>query len=269
MKALVPPSSDMVWTRVHGGQVQVPLDDYVGRAAFLFGDLDPKITWVMRRLLKPGGCALDIGANFGVVTLGMSQLVGERGIVHAFEPNPIICKSLELACLRSHITNVTLHRMALGASTAEMDLYVPEDNWGAASLVRRIPRPSRVHRVKVERLDDVLGRQRLGRIDFMKLDVEGFEFEVLKGARQILQNQRPAAILFEANEPVARGKIAPVMQLLSENDYDFISIPRKFVRMSTRIIDLNDPSRCGHGHDIVAAPRGRAFAAVCGLLRAH
>src|SRR5262245_47592751 len=69
MKALMPPSSEMVWTRVYGGQVQVPLDDYVGRAAFLFGDLDPKITWVLRRLLKPGDFALDIGANFGVLTL--------------------------------------------------------------------------------------------------------------------------------------------------------------------------------------------------------
>jgi hypothetical protein len=53
-KLLAPPSAGLVWTQSVAGKVQVPLDDYVGRALYFFRDLDPKVTWAIRRILKPG-----------------------------------------------------------------------------------------------------------------------------------------------------------------------------------------------------------------------
>src|SRR5947208_1901642 len=88
MDVMAPPLSDLVWARSVGGEVLVPLDDLVGRALYFFGDLDPKLTWVIRRLLEPGDIALDIGANLGFLSLFMAKIVGAHGAVHAFEPNP-------------------------------------------------------------------------------------------------------------------------------------------------------------------------------------
>jgi len=58
---MIAPPSRFGWARSIGGEVLVPLDDLVGRALYFFGDLDPKVTWVIRRLLEPGDIALDIG----------------------------------------------------------------------------------------------------------------------------------------------------------------------------------------------------------------
>ncbi|MGH7293079.1 MAG: hypothetical protein ACREJT_17790, partial [Myxococcota bacterium] len=77
------------WARLRcGAQILVPLDDFVGRALWFFGDLDPKLTWICERLLRPGDTVLDIGANLGLVSLIARERVGASGAVHAFEPQP-------------------------------------------------------------------------------------------------------------------------------------------------------------------------------------
>src|SRR5262249_5602474 len=125
MDVIAPPRSDLVWARSVGGEVLVPLDDLVGRALYFFGDLDPKVTWVIRRLLEPGDLALDIGANLGFLSLFMAKIVGPHGAVHAFEPNPVLCNILSQTFARNHDFKIRLHPVALGASTGEMELCVP------------------------------------------------------------------------------------------------------------------------------------------------
>src|ERR1035441_10388403 len=95
-------SNELVWSRVNGGEVLGRLDDLVGRTAFYTGDLDRKISWVCARIVKPRDTVLDIGANIGIVSLWLSKLVGEKGRVHAFEPNPELCKLLEQTIHRNH-----------------------------------------------------------------------------------------------------------------------------------------------------------------------
>jgi hypothetical protein len=80
--------------RSPGGYVKASLDDYIGRTVLHFGDLDPKITWALGRIIRSGDQGLDIGANIGVLTLWMSKLVGAGGIVHALGPNPVLRHTL-------------------------------------------------------------------------------------------------------------------------------------------------------------------------------
>ena len=87
----------------------MPLDDFAGRAAYYVGDLDRKLTGIMRRIVRPGDRVLDIGANLGIVTLPMAMAVGERGAVHAFEPNPVMQEHLERSLRRNGLNNVRLH----------------------------------------------------------------------------------------------------------------------------------------------------------------
>lgn len=105
-------STDQSWSRVPGGEVLASLDDYVGRAAFFFGNLDRKITWICARIVRPGDTVLDIGANIGIVSVWLSTLVGASGMVHAFEPSPKLQRVLRDTLIHNQLSNVLLHPVA-------------------------------------------------------------------------------------------------------------------------------------------------------------
>jgi FkbM family methyltransferase len=262
-------SVEHVWCSTRGGDVLAPLHDYVGRAAYYFGDLDPKITNVCRLLVKPGSTVCDIGANIGIVTLILSKLVGESGQVFAFEPNPRCFDALEAAVRHNQITNVSVEQFALGSESGELELVFPEHNAGAGSLKRRsIDKVGHSIRVLVRKLDDFAAEHGINRIQFMKIDVEGFEGEVLRGGRQILASHRPDAILFEANDK-GTGKLSnlPVFACLMDLDYAFLSLPKKLLKIRPRLLDPCIVSECP-SHDIIAIPRGATFNAAIDKLQA-
>src|SRR4029078_8012850 len=169
-------SHESVWCPTRGGDGLAPLHDYVGRAAYYCGDLDPKITWVCKKLVNPGDTVFDIGANIGIVTLLLSRLVGTAGKVFAFEPNPTCYEPLLSAIARNRMTNVDVQPVALGSLTEERDLAIPADNAGAASLRETKGRASgKTTRVSVRTLDEFVNERGISKIRFIKIDVEGFE----------------------------------------------------------------------------------------------
>lgn len=196
LDALAGRPSHETWANVEGGRLLVPLDDFVGRAAFYFGDLDRKISALIDATVKPGDTVLDVGANVGLITLRLSKRVGKRGSVHAFEPNPLVADRLETSLAANEIGNVQLHRVALGAERTTLRLDVPPHNAGAASLVRAGANTLYSRDVSVVPLDDFS----LENVSFMKVDVEGFEEEVLKGFSKTLRKSPPKTIIFEQTE---------------------------------------------------------------------
>ncbi|HEX4241668.1 MAG TPA: FkbM family methyltransferase [Steroidobacteraceae bacterium] len=254
-------SSEKTWARVCGGEVLASLDDFVGRAAFYVGDLDRKLSWIYRRLIRPGDTVLDIGANIGIVTVGMAKLVGSAGRVHAFEPNPRLTQRLHQVIDRNHLSQVTIHALALGAEAAMLDLHIPRDNAGAGSLIRKRGRPCEIVTVRVERLSAILEPQP---IRLIKIDVEGFEAEVFRGAEALLRAQ-PAAILFELNGDEDRSGEAPLLQLLAAYGYAFLAIPKSLLRMRLVPIDHLSADELT-GHDFLAVARSH-YDEVCARLR--
>jgi FkbM family methyltransferase len=244
----------LAWARLRCGErLLVPLNDYVGRAAFFTGDLDRKISWVCSRLVRPGDTVLDIGANLGVVTMHLASLVGSAGRVHAFEPNPRMVDLLRQSLAQRAVQNVALHAVGLGAEDAELELHVPADHAGQASL-RANPMRERVNviRVPVKTLATIDRLPRDVPMRLVKIDVEGYEPEVLRGAEPLLANNPPQAILFEANH-CKDFRSHPTVQVLARHGYDFFALPKRWVRMSA--VRVNGASQVP-GHDFVAIQRG-------------
>lgn len=243
-----------VWSKITGGEVIAPLDDHVGRAAFFCGDLDPKVTWVFRKLLRRGDTVLDIGANIGVTTVAMASFVGTGGHVHSFEPNPVLQDMLRRVIARNQFGNVTLHPMALGSADGELELRVPKANFGMGSLVRHANPDDAVHSVPVRRLTDVIAEEGIKSIRLIKIDVEGFEADVFSGAGEVLSQTKPQAILFELNQEAGEFGDQPVVRILNEAGYEFFTIPCCKVRMTLHPMDLRDalPPR---GNDYLAVRR--------------
>ena len=234
-KRLVRMPDELAWCPSPGGHILVPLSDDVGRCIFLTGDYDRKITWICRRLLRPGDTALDIGANLGVVTLAMAKFVGPTGRVHAFEPNPSMQKLLGQSIARSY-RNVTLHNFALGAEDAMLELHVPPSNVGAGSFVNhRNTSNAGIVKCQVRKLSDIAESEGINEIRLIKIDVEGFENEVLIGANSVLSELRPDAIILETNQVSDTPFYdLPPIATLRRHRYRLLAIPKALILMNAR-----------------------------------
>ena len=158
----------------------------------------PDVSWSKAAsVLTAGGVALDIGANGGQFSLKLAAALRRQGVhqfmIHAFEPNPYIFDLLTTSLalnpgLRHH---VCCHALALGTEAGEMAFAYDPANSGGGSISGD-PSPSKLHcQVKVERLDDVVRSLCLTRIDFIKIDVEGFEPDVLLGGGSVIEQFHP------------------------------------------------------------------------------
>lgn len=227
---------EVAWAKVYGGyQVAAPLNDYVGRAAFYTGDLDRKITWICRRIVRPGDQVLDIGANLGLVTMILAKLVGPTGRVDAFEPIPAMCDLFEQAIERNQLSNVRLHRVALGTEAGEFTLSVPHANAGSASFLpeRRMTEQYEVHVPMCTLSEAMSGSSTRARL--MKIDVEGFEPQVLAGGAEYFDRLPPETVLFELVDLDAADH--PAVRFHLDRGYRLFSIPRSLVRMRLQPFD--------------------------------
>lgn len=259
-----------VWARVSGGEIQVDLNEYIGRAAYYVGDLDRKITWICERIVSPGDVTIDIGANVGLVTVWLAKLVGPTGKVHAFEPNPMLLGDLQATLRRNKLHNVEVYPVALGMSKSQLKLRVPQDNVGKASLVRHENDDGcEVFEVPVVRLSDIVAEQEIKSIKLIKIDVEGFEADVLNGAHEILSSIRPEAILFEMNDTknIRSLQEEPVFKILQNFGYGFFRVPRCLFKMH---LERFDPSNFigKAGNDFLAVPEGECYERIAAMLGA-
>lgn len=143
------------------------------------------------------GCVYDVGAHVGVFSL-IAALSG-NGItkVYAFEPTPWNHRTLKLNVAKNHLEHkVVPFELALGDFNGQACIRgIPESGWGGSSI-HRGPKPGEKKiNVQVAKGDDLIATRRLKRPAIIKIDVEGFEFEVLRGFERTLQNDRPALFL--------------------------------------------------------------------------
>jgi len=145
---------------------------------------------IYQRVLRPGGVALDVGANLGIHSLVMSKCVGFAGHVYAFEPSPSIASRFEANVALNDARNITLRKMGLGEAPYEMhfDDRSDEFNIGLSSFS-----PGGSSRAPVTSVDSDYHDSRP--LQLLKIDVEGMELGVARGARAVLAKHRPALVL--------------------------------------------------------------------------
>jgi FkbM family methyltransferase len=186
----------------------------------------------VERLLRPGMTVIDAGAHHGLYTLLASKRVGGNGKVMAIEPSPRERERLEKHLRLNRCSNTELVTCALGEDPEESDLYLMEgdQDWCNSLRPPAVDGPVRRVRVTVRRLDDVLAGSGVSNVDFMKLDVEGAELSVLRGAMKLLEGESRPAILAEVQDArtEAWGYAArEILQFLVRMDYRWFVIAAK------------------------------------------
>jgi FkbM family methyltransferase len=152
--------------------------------------------WI-RRLLPPGGHFVDCGANLGYFTVYAARCVGPAGRVDAVEPDPVNRDRLAGHLALNKIANVTVHPVAVGAEKKQLILYHPTGgmNHGQASGFADLVPGGQPFEVAADRLDTVVP----GVPDLVKFDVEGAEFDAIRGAENYWNSANPPAVIVEHN----------------------------------------------------------------------
>lgn len=149
----------------------------------------------VKALVKPGDHVVDAGANIGYVTMLLSQWVGSQGQVDSFEPVPDTFELLSHNARALRLENVRLRHVALSDAAGEATMHVPEYSSGGENLYESSLEHGEGRAVRVRR--SVLDRElpEAAKPAFMKIDVEGHELAMLRGATGVLDRAHPALLI--------------------------------------------------------------------------
>lgn len=180
---------------------------------FFFGTYEPEVRRIFQTVLPLGGIALDVGANVGWHTLLMARLVGGTGRVLAIEANPALRYRLHDHLCLNHFRHVEIVPCAAADTEGMLEFYAPTANdpdSGNGHVVALAPgERSGTIRVDARRIDAIVAAAMIERLDLIKIDVEGFEWRVLRGGESTIAKFRPH-IVFEYNaESTLRGGGTP------------------------------------------------------------
>jgi FkbM family methyltransferase len=219
------------WLTVEKGQLKgfaLFLNPRVGAwpMRMLRGEWEVKTMKALEAKVKPGWTCFDVGGHIGYLTLFMATLTGEGGNVHTFEPLPHNVERIQQHIARNgKETIVNVHRIALSNSNGTTVLYgscLLSESCGAhLSGVRTPPSGESLYKrftdfiVAQRRIDDLIERNEVQLPNLIKIDVEGAEAEVLKGAMSTLQKTKPILIVELHNTANA----VECMNLLLKLDY--------------------------------------------------
>jgi FkbM family methyltransferase len=177
---------------VNGRRIMLDLNEAVDAKLYVFGAFDLRGLKLMALVMKAIKCrtALDVGANIGNHTAFFCDWARQ---VLAFEPNPPIFNRLVKLIAENHLDNVTPYGLGLSDIEGELDFYTTPGAAGMSSL-EASPQSVRAGTVPVRRGDDILRENRIANVDFIKIDVEGHEREVLTGLKDTITDNRPVIV---------------------------------------------------------------------------
>ena len=189
---------------IDGVNFELDLKEVIDSAMFYEGSRELGTSLALKKLCKPGHVVFDIGANVGSHALPMASYVGKQGKVYAFEPVPWAIKKLKRSLELNNFDNLVIESIALSDITeqeVEMDFRasfkvdsksgVGQDGkvdngwWSECEHVK----------VRMETLDNYASNHQISRLDLIKLDVDGFEGKVFRGAFKTLKRFQPILIM--------------------------------------------------------------------------
>lgn len=169
-----------------------PVNGFIDKHIFLYGVYEPFMLDLIFKYLHTGSTFIDIGANIGQHSMYAASIVGKSGSVHSFEPIPYLSKQLQDSANHDHFESIIhAHNCALGKAESTEKLYVSK-NIGGSSLVNDDD-TKEIITVHVKNGDEEL--RTLSSVNLIKIDVEGYEYEVLLGIEKTLFKYKPVILI--------------------------------------------------------------------------
>jgi FkbM family methyltransferase len=270
-RAVAGRSDKGIFTR-RGIVYELDLTEGIDLAIYLGGMFERRTALALGRLVEPSALVLDIGANIGAHTLPLADLVGPQGRVMAFEPTDFAFRKLKRNLdLNPSLAGrvVSLHCFLSGNDQASVPAAV-YSSWplGAEQGLhaKHLGREMQTEQARARSLDRVLSEHAARRVQLVKLDVDGYECEVLRGATSMVREMRPI-FMMELSPYVLEERGASLDELLSyflPNGYSFYNEwTRRRLPSTTK--ELQRLVGDGESINVVARVGGHAAAAISPL----
>jgi FkbM family methyltransferase len=206
--------------------MELDLSEYLQGNLYYYGYYEKELTRFIESSIRPGSVMVDVGANLGTFSLLAASL---GATCYCFEASPTVCAALRHNIELNRFTNITVRECAVSDHAGEASFFLFEDvgkanACGQSAFFRR--GPGREIKVPLVTLDSALSG--LDRVDFIKTDVEGADFLVLRGANDILERFHPVMAI-EASQELATklgGSVAEILDLLFAHGYQVHSLTR-------------------------------------------
>lgn len=227
VRRILPPlTQPLICPTVMGFDLIVSKDD--GSNYYYDGFYERGTLHVMSKCLNSGDTFLDIGASIGQMTFHAANLVGSAGKVICFEPHPDRYAGLCDGITINRKENIIAYNAGLGEYEEELKLFT---NRISPTLVPDGVDDNDYKSVRILNLDSVLREEGIANVRMVKIDVEGFELNVLKGARELLSSHN-APIMCIEHENLSADPLAPLYFLKEINKYNFYNLRQKKNRIS-------------------------------------
>jgi FkbM family methyltransferase len=238
------PDGECVVETIHGLKIIVDPGRGRGLEAALYCDgvYEEGTLDVMARVLRPGDVFIDVGANIGLMSLWAATCVGTQGQVYAFEPLPCLVQTLERNCQLNSIQNVVISQCAVAAVPGTYTIREnPQTNRGNASLIwHQDVGPGLT--IPATSLDEFVKDRGLLKVRLVKIDVEGYELECLRGATRLIDSADPPILCVECTPMMGRDAAADLFQFLTGRaSYQVFRLKRSKSDLS-RLTEIRHPS---------------------------
>lgn len=199
---------------INGATFDLDLGEMIDVALYL-EQYELEVTAALRHYCRPGMTVMDVGANIGAHTLTMGRLVAPGGSVYAFEPTDFAFAKLQHNASLNDAAHIHLVKVALSEHNSERQAVGYRSSWRTSG-----GRSDAAGVADFVRLDDWCARHGVDRLDVMKIDIDGNEFEALAGGLMLLERTRPV-IVIEAVWPHFADPNRNPFVLLSRLGYRF------------------------------------------------
>jgi len=234
--------------RRRGITFELNLNDAIPRSIFYLGYYERWETRWLERALAPGWTVLDVGAHIGYYSLLCAKALGRNGSVYAFEPCPSTFIRLRRNLDLNPDLNVHAQAMALADRTEHLCMSEADSSNTGTSFV--MGKDARNLSIPVTTLDEFVRERRLARVDFIKVDVEGYEMKLLAGADDTLARFRPRLMVEVNPDALIRfdSSAENLMQALRARNYSIYEATRRGLHPIDRL------PRLGKYMNVVALP---------------
>jgi len=259
------PAMPLVLSWYDGLVVEVTLGNDNSLCLYVCGSFEPNEFTFLYSFLKAGMVFIDVGANDGYYSLFAARRVGPTGKVVAVEPSTRERVNLRRNLMRNNLSNVEVVAAALGAVSGEADLRLAQGAHSGHNTLGQFAHDdvmaANLERVTVKTLDSVVHELGLERVDFIKIDVEGAEANVVTGSRRVLREMKPVMLL-EINENALKAQGGSAEAFLNTLRSDFGYEVLVF-SPSTGRPELA-PADGSLSSNVIAAPRDRVVELLAG-----
>ncbi|NLX24733.1 MAG: FkbM family methyltransferase [Lentisphaerae bacterium] len=174
-------------------------------------------------LVNRGDTVMDVGANIGEVTLLCAQKTGPDGLVIAFEPNPATFAQLSKMLALNPGLNCVLVNQALGSMTGPVTMVQPDNRNPGTCTIASSTTPGKAlsANIPLTTLDQYIEEHPISRLNLIKLDVEGYELNVLQGAEKTISRYRPVLVieLVDSHQKRHGHSAADIVKFVLQHDY--------------------------------------------------